>query len=118
MNSSQNEGLSPSCIALSFDGFGSISWHSICFFGSYTVFTFFPLDFQRFWREYHLRDLSSRNAHLRIWCIKIGIVLILHSVVFSLSLKLISIKIYNYKAGLSDSVVSFISSSSGHTKWP
>jgi hypothetical protein len=32
INSSQNEGLSPSCIALSFDGFGSISWLSIWFF--------------------------------------------------------------------------------------
>jgi hypothetical protein len=30
INSSQNKGLSPSCIALSFDGFDSISWHSIC----------------------------------------------------------------------------------------
>jgi hypothetical protein len=29
VNSSQNEGLSPSGIALSFDGFGSISWHSV-----------------------------------------------------------------------------------------
>jgi hypothetical protein len=38
VNSSQNEGLSLSCIALSFDGFGSISWHSIRFFGSFTVF--------------------------------------------------------------------------------
>jgi hypothetical protein len=28
-NSSPNEGLSPSCIALSFNGFGLISWHSI-----------------------------------------------------------------------------------------
>jgi hypothetical protein len=53
-NSSQNKGLSPSCIALSFNGFGSISWHSIWFFfGSYTVFTtfygfptlYFPDDF-------------------------------------------------------------------------
>jgi hypothetical protein len=26
---SQNEGLSPSGIALSFDKFGSISWHSV-----------------------------------------------------------------------------------------
>jgi hypothetical protein len=25
----QNKGLSPSCIALSFDGFGTISWHSV-----------------------------------------------------------------------------------------
>jgi hypothetical protein len=27
INSSQNEGLTPPCIALSFDGFGSISLH-------------------------------------------------------------------------------------------
>jgi hypothetical protein len=43
MNSSENEGLSPTCIALSFDGFGSISWHSVWFFGSLKVFTFFFL---------------------------------------------------------------------------
>jgi hypothetical protein len=29
INSTQNKGLSPSRIALSFDGFGSISWHSL-----------------------------------------------------------------------------------------
>jgi hypothetical protein len=29
INSSQNEGLSPSCISLSFNGFGSISWLSV-----------------------------------------------------------------------------------------
>jgi hypothetical protein len=28
INSSKNEGLSPSCTALSFDGFGSTAWHS------------------------------------------------------------------------------------------
>jgi hypothetical protein len=28
-NSSQNEGLSPSCIAISFDWFGWNSWHSM-----------------------------------------------------------------------------------------
>jgi hypothetical protein len=28
-NSSQNEGLSPSGIALSFEGFGSILWYSV-----------------------------------------------------------------------------------------
>ena len=28
INSTRNEGLSPSCTALSFDGFGWISWHS------------------------------------------------------------------------------------------
>jgi hypothetical protein len=32
INLSENEGLSPSGIALSFDGFGSISWHSVLIF--------------------------------------------------------------------------------------
>jgi hypothetical protein len=32
INSSPNDGLSPSCIALSFDEFNSILWHSIWFF--------------------------------------------------------------------------------------
>jgi hypothetical protein len=32
MNSSQSEGLSSSCIALSFDESGSISWHYLFFF--------------------------------------------------------------------------------------
>jgi hypothetical protein len=31
MNSFQNEGLSPSGIALFFDGFGSVLWHSVLF---------------------------------------------------------------------------------------
>jgi hypothetical protein len=31
INSSQNDELFPSCIALSFDGFGSISWYAVCF---------------------------------------------------------------------------------------
>jgi hypothetical protein len=45
VNSSQNEGLSPSCIALSFDGFGSI-FTAFClffwdvFFRVFTVLTF------------------------------------------------------------------------------
>jgi hypothetical protein len=52
INSSQNEGVSTSCIALSYDGFGSFSWHSILcihlwfFFGSFTILTI--LDFQLF----------------------------------------------------------------------
>ena len=53
INSSRNEGLSPSCIALSFDGFGSISWHSIWFFRLFTLFTFFFSDFQLFRSKYH-----------------------------------------------------------------
>jgi hypothetical protein len=34
INSSQNEGLPPSGIALSFNGFGSISWYNIVGFFS------------------------------------------------------------------------------------
>jgi hypothetical protein len=41
ISSSQNKGLSPSCIALSFNVFGAMPWHIIWFFGSYTVFTLF-----------------------------------------------------------------------------
>jgi hypothetical protein len=43
INSTQNEGLSPSCTALSFDRFGPISWHSIWVLS--TVSYYFP-DFQ------------------------------------------------------------------------
>jgi hypothetical protein len=57
--------FSPVCIALSFDGFGSISWHSIWVFsGSFTVFTI-CLDFQLFRPGYLWRDLISRNVHLK-----------------------------------------------------
>jgi hypothetical protein len=40
----KNEGLSPSGIALSFDGFGSISWHSVWFSsdGSFSFHIFSP----------------------------------------------------------------------------
>jgi hypothetical protein len=65
---------SPSCIALSFDRFGSTSWHSIWFFGSCTVFTFFFL-----FRISNFFGLSTtEETSVRIWCIKIGIVLVLH----------------------------------------
>jgi hypothetical protein len=63
INSSQNEELSSSCIALSFDRFHSISWHSVWFFQIfhnshiYSHFQFFRL-------EYHCQDWISRNAHL------------------------------------------------------
>jgi hypothetical protein len=47
MNSSQNEGSSPSCIALSFDGFGSMSWHSVwfsrLFYSFHNLFFGFPI---------------------------------------------------------------------------
>jgi hypothetical protein len=44
INSSQNEGLSSSAIALSFDGFGSISRHSVWVSsdGSFSFHIFFP----------------------------------------------------------------------------
>jgi hypothetical protein len=65
VNSSQNEGLSPSGIALSFDGFVSISWHPV-WFSSDSSFNFliFVLGFQLFWPEHHWRDFSCWNAHL------------------------------------------------------
>jgi hypothetical protein len=67
-----DEGLSPSCIALSFDRFGSIPWHSI-FFGSFIVFTILRIS--------NFFGLSSTDetwlVEMCIWCIKICIVLIL-----------------------------------------
>jgi hypothetical protein len=53
VNSSQKEGLSPSGTALSFDGFGSISWHSVWFSsdGSFSFHIF--SDFQLFRLELH-----------------------------------------------------------------
>jgi hypothetical protein len=61
-----NEGLSPSCTALSFDGFGSISWHSIWFLAFFflQLHNFIFSDFQLFRPEYHWRDFINRNAHL------------------------------------------------------
>jgi hypothetical protein len=76
VNSSQNEGLSPSGIALSFDGFGSISWHSVWFSsdGSFSFHIFFS-------RISDFFDLSiteeTREVEMRIWCIKI-VNLVLH----------------------------------------
>jgi hypothetical protein len=52
INSSQNKGLSPSGIALSFDGFGPISWHSF-WFSSDGYFSF-----QIFFRISNFFDLS------------------------------------------------------------
>jgi hypothetical protein len=59
VNSSQNEGLSSSGIALSFVRFGSISWHSVWFSsdGSFS-FHMFSSDFQ-LW-------LSSRHTYQKI----------------------------------------------------
>jgi hypothetical protein len=61
INSFRNEGLSPSCIDLSFDGFGSISWHSIWYFRLFLTIFGLPTFFRP---KYHWRDYSSRNAHL------------------------------------------------------
>jgi hypothetical protein len=61
INSAQYEGLSPSCIALSFDGFGSISWHSIWVLSALSQFFF---GFPTFRPEHHWRDLISWNVHL------------------------------------------------------
>jgi hypothetical protein len=60
INSSQNEGLSPSCKTLSFDGFGSISWHSIWLF--WLLYSFHNFFFR--FPTYHWRDLISENVHL------------------------------------------------------
>jgi hypothetical protein len=60
MNSSQNEGLSPSCIALSFDGFGSICG----VFRALLQFSHFFPTFQLFRSEHHWGDLVTWNAHL------------------------------------------------------
>jgi hypothetical protein len=46
------EGLSSSGIALSFDGFGSISWYSFWFLSALSHFSHF-LDFQLFRLEHH-----------------------------------------------------------------
>jgi hypothetical protein len=61
INSTQNEGLSPSCTDLSFDRFGSILWHYIWFLSALSHFLF---GFPAFKPEHHWRDLISRNAHL------------------------------------------------------
>jgi hypothetical protein len=53
INSSQNEGLSPSCIALSFNAFGSVSWRSMGDFSALLQFSLFVSDFQFFF------DLSA-----------------------------------------------------------
>jgi hypothetical protein len=81
INSSQNEGLFPPCLALSFNRFGSISWHSICF-----VFVFLALlQFSQFFspRISNFFGLSTTDetwwVEMRIWCIKIGIVLVFTS---------------------------------------
>jgi hypothetical protein len=78
INSSQNEGLSPSGIALSFDGLSSISWHSVWFSsdGSFSFHFFFFFWISNFF------DLSITEetwvVEMRIWCIKIVNVLLLH----------------------------------------
>jgi hypothetical protein len=76
-SSSQNEFLSPSCIALSFDGFGAISWQSIFFRLLYSSHIFFGLG----------APGETWVVEVCIWCIKISIVLVLHLQVIDLILK-------------------------------
>jgi hypothetical protein len=72
VNSSQNEGLSPSGIALSFDGFGSISWHSVWFLSDSSFsFHIFP-------RISNFFDLSITEETWLVEMIKIVNVLVLH----------------------------------------
>jgi hypothetical protein len=78
INSSQNEGLSPSGIALSFDGFGSISWIVLGWFFSRLFYSF-----HNCFRISNFFGLSTTEktfkvVKMRIWCIKIGNVLVLH----------------------------------------
>jgi hypothetical protein len=62
-------------IAVSLDGFGSISWHSVWFSsdGSFSFYIFFP--------DSNFFDLSITEetsvVEVHIWCIKIGNVLVL-----------------------------------------
>jgi hypothetical protein len=74
INSSQNKGLSLSCTALSFDRFGSISWHNIFFFGSFIVFTIFRIS------NFFGPSITDETwlVEMCIWCIKIGIVIVLY----------------------------------------
>jgi hypothetical protein len=64
-NLSKNKELSPSCIALSFNGFGSNSLHFVWCFGSFNSFFFFFTIYSDFQLqpEHHWRDFISRNAH-------------------------------------------------------
>jgi hypothetical protein len=71
VNLSQNEGLSPS-----FDGFGSISLHSIWVFRLLYSFHNFFSGFPTFFAQSTTEE--TKVVEMRIWCIKIGIVLVLH----------------------------------------
>jgi hypothetical protein len=70
---------SPSCIALSFDGFGSISWHSVL-----EDFSSPLLQFSHFVRISNLFDLGiiedtcTLLVEMPFWSIRIGILLVLH----------------------------------------
>jgi hypothetical protein len=75
VNSSQNEGLSPSGIALSFKGLAQ--FHGTLFgfhLTALSVFTFFFIS--------NFFNLSiteeTRVVEMRIWCIKISNILVLH----------------------------------------
>jgi hypothetical protein len=77
------------CIA--FDRFGSV----FGFFGSYVVFTFFFFNLQFFRPEYHW-------VKMRIWCIKIGIVLVLYLLTFVTDLKMFKYRVHRSTSKYSD----------------
>jgi hypothetical protein len=95
VNSSQNEGLSPSGIALSFGEFGSILWHSVWFSSdgsfSFRISNFFDLSITE----------ETRVVEMRFWCIKIVKVLVLHyrysydTDIFIIFITLLDFKMYN-----------------------
>jgi hypothetical protein len=89
LNSSQNEGLSPSGIALSFNWFGSISWHSVWF--SSNCYFSFHISFSRISNFFDL-SITEENwvIEMRIWCIKIVNVSVLYT-------SIIASKLFNYK---------------------
>jgi hypothetical protein len=66
--------LSPTYIPLSFYGFGSISWHSVWAFTN--LYSHCISCLQMFRPENSPGDIICR---MHIWCLKIGIVCILHS---------------------------------------
>jgi hypothetical protein len=71
IHSFQNEGLSPSCTVLSFDGFGSISQFSVS--GSIGVHTIITLRISNFFFGLIISD-ETCVVEKCIWNINIGII--------------------------------------------
>jgi hypothetical protein len=80
IKSFQNEGLFPSCIALYFDGFGSISRHSVSdfffiiffFLGGGVSLQSIPIQFSNFFGLSIIEE--TQFVEMRIWCIEIDII--------------------------------------------